>query len=131
MPPLPLDKPACKMRDDNMSDATSVMSENIPMGTSYMTSEAAANLNSEKGLYPETLLLIQCVAKSIADNMLNQLANAADITHQHTSEPTLMYGRTSIDVFDKILREVFGHNVTQRLGIQRTIIVDIERFVGK
>jgi hypothetical protein len=101
------------------------------MAQKYMTTEDAALTASEKGLPAETQLLIDCAAKSISASMLTQLEQAADVSHQYTNSETAMYGRTSVEVFDRVVRDMFNHNLFHTLGIHRTIIVDITQFVGR
>ncbi|KAF2447615.1 hypothetical protein P171DRAFT_441555 [Karstenula rhodostoma CBS 690.94] len=101
---------------------------------SYITSEEAARTTSEQGLLPETKLLIDCAAKSIASHMLVQLEQAALVSHQYTGNEAMMQGRTSVDVYDGVVRQMFHsdvlHAFTGLAGMKTpTIIVDISAFL--
>ncbi|KAL1607849.1 hypothetical protein SLS60_002787 [Paraconiothyrium brasiliense] len=101
------------------------------MTSPYMTSEEAARLTSEQGLHPDTKLLIECSVKSITNNMLTQLKQAAEVSHQFTNSEDIMHGREVAHVVDHVVQEVFGQNITHRLAIKRKVIIDIFEFIGK
>lgn len=105
------------------------------MDPNYITSEDAARPTSEEGLLPETKLLIDCAAKSIANNMLSQLEQAALVSHQYTGNQDLMQGTTSVEVYDRVVRDTFHTSLLHTLsgfgGIKTpTIVVDIQAFLG-
>jgi hypothetical protein len=127
------------LKDPDTETLTDTLNESLTekenkswmMAQKYMTTEEATRTTSEKGLPAETKLLIDYVAKSIAASMLTQLEQAADVSHQYTNSKDVMYGRTSVEVFDRVVRDMFNHNLFHTLGIHRTIIVDIVKFIGK
>ncbi|KAJ4353392.1 uncharacterized protein N0V89_005121 [Didymosphaeria variabile] len=129
------DKICDKMFDETsvatFSDTTSEAETDwiADMTPRYMTSEMAASTSSEQGLLPETKLLIECSAKFITSNMLTQLGQATDISHQYTSNPDYMNGKQPVDVLHQVIHDAFRGNLTHRFGIKRTIIIDISGFI--
>lgn len=101
--------------------------------TPYITSTEA--VLTDTPLAPETQLLINSAAASIAANMLDQLSQAALISHQYTGNTALMLGRKSVDVYDHVIRSAFHtglqHTIAGLGGIKTpTIVVDIAGFFG-
>ncbi|KAL5430032.1 hypothetical protein PMIN07_010405 [Paraphaeosphaeria minitans] len=100
--------------------------------SSYITSEEASA--TEPSLDHATQLLIDCAAASIAANMLEQLEQAALISHQYTGNIDLMQGHTAIDVYDSVVRDSFHTGLQHVLagmgGIKTpTIVVDVSGFL--